>query len=125
MHQHDGVRPPALGGSGAEFALFFRSQIVALVRAHGDRVLFLGAADVHAFRFIQAVERLDDEFLAVIESASFNAREIGAGCKDAAFVERLNKIGVDPVCGTPGDFASAIREDINIWKEAVQAAGMK
>jgi tripartite-type tricarboxylate transporter receptor subunit TctC len=53
------------------------------------------------------------------------AREIGAACKDAAFVERLNKIGVDPVCGTPGEFAQAIRDDLVTWKEAVQAAGMK
>ena len=53
------------------------------------------------------------------------AREIAAGCKDATFVERLNKIGVDAVCGTPGEFSQAIREDLSIWKEAVQAAGMK
>ena len=53
------------------------------------------------------------------------AREIAAGCKDAAFVERLAKIGVDPVCGTPAEFAQAIREDQQIWKEAVQAAGIK
>jgi tripartite-type tricarboxylate transporter receptor subunit TctC len=53
------------------------------------------------------------------------AREIGAACKDAAFVERLNKIGVDPACGTPAEFAQVIREDLAIWKEAVQAAGMK
>jgi len=53
------------------------------------------------------------------------AREIAAGCKDAAFVERLNKIGVDPVCGTPAEFARAIKEDLSTWKEAVQAAEMK
>ena len=53
------------------------------------------------------------------------AREIGAACKDAAFVERLNKIGVDPACGTPAEFAQTIRDDLVTWKEAVQAAGMK
>ena len=52
------------------------------------------------------------------------AREIAAGCKDAAFVERLSKIGVDAVCGTPAEFSQAIREDLVTWKEAVQAAGM-
>src|SRR5688572_14027493 len=52
------------------------------------------------------------------------AREIAAGCKDAAFVERLTKIGVDAVCGTPGEFSQAIKEDLQIWKEAVQAAGL-
>ena len=53
------------------------------------------------------------------------AREIAAGCKDAAFVERLNKIGVDPACSTPDEFAKAIRDDLQVWKEAVQAAGIK
>jgi tripartite-type tricarboxylate transporter receptor subunit TctC len=53
------------------------------------------------------------------------AREIAAGCKDAAFVERLNKIGVDAVCSTPAEFAQAIREDLATWKEAVQAAEAK
>ena len=53
------------------------------------------------------------------------AREIGAACKDAAFAARLDKIGVDPVCGTPAEFSRAIAEDLAIWKEAVQAAGIK
>ena len=53
------------------------------------------------------------------------AREIGAGCRDAAFAARLAKIGVDPVCSTPAEFEKAVRDDLAIWKEAVQAAGMK
>ena len=53
------------------------------------------------------------------------AREIAAGCKDASFVGRLGKIGVDAVCSTPAEFAQAVREDLQIWKEAVQAAGIK
>ena len=53
------------------------------------------------------------------------AREIGAGCKDAAFAARLEKIGVEPVSGTPAQFVQAIREDLQTWKEAVAAAGSK
>ena len=53
------------------------------------------------------------------------AHEIAAGCKDAAFVERLNKIGVDPVCSTPAEYTHAMREDSAIWKEALQAAETK
>jgi tripartite-type tricarboxylate transporter receptor subunit TctC len=59
----------------------------------------------------QAIERL--------------AREIAAGCKDAAFAARLDRIGVDPVCGTPAEFAQAIRRDLQVWKEAVRAAGIE
>ena len=67
----------------------------------------------------------DDRGYVLYRSRVPLAREIGAACKDAAFVERLNKIGVDPVCGTPAQFAQTMREDIAIWKEAVNAAGMR
>ena len=53
------------------------------------------------------------------------AHEIAAGCKDAAFVARLDKIGVDAVCSTPAEFSQAIRDDLHLWKDAVAAAGMK
>ncbi len=52
------------------------------------------------------------------------AQEIGAACKDAAFVARLDKIGVDAVCSTPAEFAHAVHEDLQLWKEAVAAAGI-
>jgi tripartite-type tricarboxylate transporter receptor subunit TctC len=53
------------------------------------------------------------------------AREIALGCKDAGFVARLDKIGVDAVCSTPAQFQQAIAEDLKLWKEAVAVAGMK
>ncbi|HUQ76192.1 MAG TPA: tripartite tricarboxylate transporter substrate binding protein [Burkholderiales bacterium] len=53
------------------------------------------------------------------------SREIAAGCKDATFVARLDKIGVDPFCSTPAQFEQAIRDDLRLWKDAVQAAGIK
>jgi tripartite-type tricarboxylate transporter receptor subunit TctC len=53
------------------------------------------------------------------------AREIAAGCKDAAFAARLDKIGVEPVCSTPAEFAQALRDDLQLWKDAVAVAGIK
>ena len=53
------------------------------------------------------------------------AQAIAAGCKDAGFRGRLDKIGVDPVCSTPAEFSKAVKEDLETWAEAVQAAGMK
>lgn len=52
-------------------------------------------------------------------------RELAAGCRDSGFVARLSKIGVDPVCSTPAEFAQAIRQDLELWKDAVRAAGLK
>lgn len=53
------------------------------------------------------------------------AREVAAGCKDAGFVGRLGKIGVEPACSTPAEFAQVIPQDFALWKEAVRAAGIK
>ena len=53
------------------------------------------------------------------------ARELGAACKDAGFAERLSKIGVDPVCSSPAEFGQAVRQDLELWKDAVRAAGIK
>jgi tripartite-type tricarboxylate transporter receptor subunit TctC len=53
------------------------------------------------------------------------AREIAAGCKDAGFVARLDKIGVDAVCSTPAEFAQAVRDDLRLWQDAVAAAGLR
>ena len=52
-------------------------EILRLIRRHGDRVLFVVVADVHAFRFIEAAEGLDPALLPVIECGRFSAREIG------------------------------------------------
>ena len=54
-----------------------------------------------------------------------HAREVAVGCKDAGFVGRLGKIGVEPACSTPAEFAQVIPQDFALWKEAVQAAGIK
>jgi len=53
------------------------------------------------------------------------ARELGAACKDAGFAERLTKIGVEPVCSSPAEFSRAVRQDLELWKDAVRAAGIK
>jgi tripartite-type tricarboxylate transporter receptor subunit TctC len=53
------------------------------------------------------------------------AQAIAAGCKDAGFVARLDRIGVDATCSTPAEFSRVIRDDLALWKEAVSAAGLK
>jgi len=53
------------------------------------------------------------------------AREIAAGCQDSGFASRLDRIGVDPVCSGPAQFAQAIRRDLDLWEEAVRAAGVR
>src|SRR5947207_9844366 len=53
------------------------------------------------------------------------ARETALCARRTGFVGRLDRIGVDAVCSTPAEFAGAIRQDLELWKEAVRAAGIQ
>jgi len=53
------------------------------------------------------------------------ASEVERAAKDPAFVERLGRLGVDPLGNTPAEFAALIAADIPLWAEAVKIAGVK
>lgn len=53
------------------------------------------------------------------------SREIRAAEQDAGFVERLGKIGIDPVLHTPADFARIIADDTARWRVIIQELGLK
>ena len=59
---------------------------------------------------------------AVIDMLS---REIRLAEQDPAFLERLAKIGVDPVLHTPDDFAKIIADDLVSWRSVIQELGLK
>jgi tripartite-type tricarboxylate transporter receptor subunit TctC len=53
------------------------------------------------------------------------AQEVARTTKDAQFIERLARFGVDPVGNRPEEFAAVIAADIALWAEAVRAAGVQ
>jgi tripartite-type tricarboxylate transporter receptor subunit TctC len=53
------------------------------------------------------------------------AKEIAKIVRDPTVVDRLEKIGVDPLGNTPAQFAAFIRADAPLWRDAVSAAGIK
>jgi tripartite-type tricarboxylate transporter receptor subunit TctC len=53
------------------------------------------------------------------------AQEVAKAAREPGVVERLNKIGVDPLGNTPAEFAALIKSDAPLWREAVDAAGLK
>ena len=59
---------------------------------------------------------------AVIERVS---QEVQKAMGEPAFLERLEKTGVDPVRHTPQEFAEQIRREIALWGEVIQKAGIK
>ena len=53
------------------------------------------------------------------------AAEVARAVKDPAFAERLTKFGVDPLGNSPEEFAKLIQQEIPVWIEAVEIAGVK
>ncbi len=53
------------------------------------------------------------------------AAEVARAVKDPSFAERLTKFGVDPLGNSPADFAKLIQQEIPVWIEAVEIAGVK
>src|SRR5260221_3441779 len=43
------------------------------------------------------------------------AEAMASAAQDADFVAKLDRIGVDPVCGTPAEFAATLRADLVTW----------
>ena len=52
------------------------------------------------------------------------AQEMQRAMKDPKFLERLSRIGVDPVPGTPAEFADTIRSDHALWRDVIQLSGI-
>jgi tripartite-type tricarboxylate transporter receptor subunit TctC len=53
------------------------------------------------------------------------AQEVIKATREPGVIERLNKIGVDPLGNAPAEFAALIKSDAPLWREAVDAAGLK
>jgi tripartite-type tricarboxylate transporter receptor subunit TctC len=53
------------------------------------------------------------------------SREIIAAEHSPEFLERLNKIGVEPIITTPADFAKIMAEDTERWRDLVGELGLK
>ena len=53
------------------------------------------------------------------------AHEVAKAARDPDIIERLNKIGVDALGNTPAEFAARIRSEAPLWRDAVNAAGIK
>jgi tripartite-type tricarboxylate transporter receptor subunit TctC len=53
------------------------------------------------------------------------AKEIAKIVREPATIDRFEKIGVDPLGDTPAEFASFIRSEATLWRDAVNAAGIK
>ncbi len=53
------------------------------------------------------------------------AHEVIKATREPGVIERLNKVGVDPLGNTPAEFSELIKNDAPLWRDAVDAAGIK
>ncbi|AMN41860.1 Bug family tripartite tricarboxylate transporter substrate binding protein [Rhodoplanes sp. Z2-YC6860] len=59
------------------------------------------------------------------EIVSRVAAEVARAVKEPAVIEHMGNQGIDPIGSTPEEFAAAIKDDVALWTEAVNAAGVK
>ena len=53
------------------------------------------------------------------------AQEVQKIVREPATANRLRSIGVEPLGNTPAEFAEYVRRDAPVWRDAVQAAGIR
>ncbi len=53
------------------------------------------------------------------------AQEVAKAAREPGIIERLNKMGIDALGNTPAEFAARIRSEVPLWRDAVNAAGIK
>ena len=59
------------------------------------------------------------------EIVSRISADVARAVKDPGVIEKLGNQGIDPVGSTPEEFAAAIKADVAMWAEAVNAAGVR
>ncbi len=52
------------------------------------------------------------------------AQEMQKTMKDPAFLDRLAKMGLDPVPTTPAEFAAEMKNEYAMWRDVIKAAGI-
>jgi tripartite-type tricarboxylate transporter receptor subunit TctC len=53
------------------------------------------------------------------------SREIIAAEKNPEFVDRIDKLGAEPMVNTPSEFAKMIADDTELWRDLVRDLGLK
>jgi tripartite-type tricarboxylate transporter receptor subunit TctC len=53
------------------------------------------------------------------------SREIIAAEKSTEFVDRIDKLGAEPIVNTPAEFAKMIADDTELWRDLVRDLGLK
>ncbi|MGD9768453.1 MAG: Bug family tripartite tricarboxylate transporter substrate binding protein [Pseudolabrys sp.] len=113
------------------------SEVIGLINS--DRVRLLGITSLKPISQLPNVPAIS-QFYPGFDSVTWNgmigpanmprnivdtlSREIMKMLKDPAFVERLQKAGVEPVLTTPEEFAQEIQDEYKMLSEVITKAGI-
>jgi len=53
------------------------------------------------------------------------SQEIQRSLKDSVFLDRLAKMGLDPILTTPAEFAAEIKNEYAMWGDVITKSGIK
>src|SRR6266478_167277 len=113
-------------GAGGAIA----AEFVAKSTADGYTLFFSGTTQLSTLPLVQKVNYDPLKDFAPISILGTNPLVLGVHISVPAktlkeFIERLNKMGIDALGNSPAEFAELIRADSSLWRDAVNAAGIK
>jgi tripartite-type tricarboxylate transporter receptor subunit TctC len=133
--------PSIQAAMAGEVQLVFSDIVPIIPQVRDNRLRALGQTGLHHARIAPDIPTFDESGLPGFNITAWIGAvapkgtpkdivqkinlEIGRALKDQAFAEQISAIGIDPLGGTPDEFAALLQKEIPRWKQIVQDAGVK
>ncbi|HZR61963.1 MAG TPA: tripartite tricarboxylate transporter substrate binding protein, partial [Xanthobacteraceae bacterium] len=133
--------PSIQAAMAGEVQLVFSDIVPVIPQIHDNRLQAIGQTGLHRARIAPDIPTLDESGLPGFNITAWIGAvapkgtpkdivrklnlEIGRALKDKDFAEQISAIGIDPLGGTPDEFAALLQKEIPRWKQIVQDAGVK
>ena len=133
--------PSIQAAMAGEVQLVFSDIVPVIPQIRDNRLRAIGQTGLHRARIAPDIPTLDESGLPGFNITAWIGAvapkgtpkdivrklnlEIGRALKDKDFAEQISAIGIDPLGGTPDEFAALLQKEIPRWKQIVQDAGVK
>jgi tripartite-type tricarboxylate transporter receptor subunit TctC len=133
--------PSIQAAMAGEVQLVCSDIVPAIPQVRDNRLRALGQTGLHRARIAPDIPTFDESGLPGFNITAWIGAvapkgtpkdivqklnlEIGRALKDKEFAEQISAIGIDPLGGTPDEFAAFLQKEIPRWKQIVQDAGVK
>ena len=133
--------PSIQAAMAGEVQLVFSDIVPVIPQIRDNRLWAIGQTGLHRARIAPDIPTLDESGLPGFNITAWIGAvapkgtpkdivrklnlEIGRALKDKDFAEQISAIGIDPLGGTPDEFAALLQKEIPRWKQIVQDAGVK